>query len=98
MKGKVIQFRRGLKHIHERHFILDFDCKSKEEAKKLAGKSVIWKSPAGKIIEGKVSDSHGNKGMVRAIFEKGLPGQAINTEVELKESKETKETKEGGKK
>ena len=65
--------------------MLDLNLTSREEAKKLAGKSVEWKSPAGKIIKGKISDAHGNKGLVRAIFEQGLPGQAITTEVELKE-------------
>jgi len=84
VKGKVVQFRRGLKHVHERHFILDFSCKNKEEASKLVGKIAEWKSPAGKIIKGKISGSHGNKGLVRAIFERGLPGQAINTDVEVK--------------
>ena len=83
-KGKVIQFRRSLKHVHERHFILDFGAKNKEEAAKMVGKEVRWKSEAGKIIAGKISGSHGNKGLVRAIFERGLPGQAINTEVEVK--------------
>jgi len=81
MKGTVIQFRRGRHVIHERHFLLDFGFKNKTEAKKVAGKEVEWKSPAGKIIKGKISDSHGNSGLVRAIFEKGLPGQAIGTEV-----------------
>lgn len=84
MKGKVIQFRRGKKRIHERHFILDFGMKNKEEAGKLAGKVVEWKSSAGKIIRGKIAASHGNKGLVRAIFESGLPGQAVTSEVEIK--------------
>ncbi len=84
MKGKVIQFRRGRHTIHKRHFILDFGIVGKEEAKKLVGKEVRWKSPGGKIIKGKVSAPHGNKGLVRAIFEKGLPGQAITEEVEAK--------------
>lgn len=84
VKGKVIQFRRGRKRIHERHFILDIGAKGIEEAEKFKDKDVEWKSPAGKIIKGKVSGSHGNKGLIRAIFEKGLPGQAITTEVEVK--------------
>ncbi len=83
-KGKVIQFRRSLKHITERHFILDVGAKNKEDARKFAGKEVRWKSPAGKFIAGKIAGSHGNKGLVRAIFERGLPGQAINTDVEVK--------------
>lgn len=82
--AKIVQFRRGLKRIHEKHYIIDVDVKSREEAGKFVGKQVIWTSPAGKKIIGKISSAHGNKGMVRAIFEKGLPGQARNEEVEVK--------------
>ncbi|MEK6883344.1 MAG: 50S ribosomal protein L35ae, partial [Nanoarchaeota archaeon] len=75
VKGKVIQFRRGRHRIKEKHFLIEVEgVKNKEDAAKLIGKEVSWKSPAGKIIIGKVSASHGNKGVVRAIFEKGLPG------------------------
>lgn len=84
MKGKVIQFRRGRHTIHERHFLLDIGAKNRKEAEKFTGKLVSWKSPAGKIIKGKIAAPHGNNGLVRAIFEKGLPGQAITTEVEVK--------------
>jgi len=83
MKGIVVQFRRSRKKIHERHFLLDFGMKNKEEAEKLKGKEVVWKSNAGKVIKGEISGSHGNKGLVRARFEKGLPGQALTTEVEV---------------
>lgn len=84
MEGKVIQFRRGRKTYKPRHFILDIGAKKREEAEKYVGKEVEWKSPAGKIIKGKIASAHGNKGMVRAIFEKGLPGQAITEKVEVK--------------
>ena len=83
MKGIVVQFRRGRHRINERHYLLDLGANSREEAKKLAGKEVAWKSPGGKLIKGKIADAHGNKGIVRAIFEKGLPGQAITMEVEV---------------
>jgi len=85
-KGTIIQFRRGRHVIHKRHFILDVGAKNIEEAKKFKGKEVVWTSP-GKLkkeIKGEISDSHGNKGLVKAIFEKSLPGQAITTEVEIK--------------
>jgi len=65
--------------------LLDLGFSSREEAKKAVGKSVEWKSSAGKVISGKISDAHGTKGLVRAIFESGLPGQAILTEIEIKE-------------
>jgi large subunit ribosomal protein L35Ae len=84
MDGIVIQFRRGRNTIHKRHFILDFGKKSKKEAEKLVGKEVEWSSEAGRKIKGKISSAHGNKGKVRAIFEKGLPGQALGTKVVLK--------------
>lgn len=84
-KGKVIQFRRGKRTIHERHFLIEIEGVSKkEDAEKFKGKGVEWKSPAGKIIKGKIASTHGNNGVVRAIFEKGLPGQAITTEVDIK--------------
>jgi len=83
--GKVIQFRRGRNTIHEKHFLIEVDkVSNKEDAQKFVGKSVIWKSPAGKEIAGKIASTHGNKGVVRAIFEKGLPGQAVTTKVEIK--------------
>ena len=83
--AKVIQFRRGRKTVHERHFLIEIDeVWNREAAEKFVGKEVEWKSPAGKIIKGKISSAHGNKGVVRAIFEKGLPGQAVTTKVEIK--------------
>ena len=94
MKGIVIQFRRGRKTYKPRHFLLDFGMKNKEEAGKLVGKEVEWKSVGGKSIKGKIASSHGNKGLVRAIFEAGLPGQALTTEVEVKGVKAKEEKKE----
>jgi large subunit ribosomal protein L35Ae len=84
VKGIVVQFRRGRKTIHERHFLLDIGLENRDSASKMAGKEVVWKSPAGKEIKGKINSAHGNKGLVRAIFEKGLPGQAITTDIEVR--------------
>ena len=84
-KGKIIQFRRGRHTIKEKHFLIEVEeSKTRIDAEKFVGKEVVWKSGAGKIIKGKVSGAHGNKGVVRAIFEKGLPGQAVTTEVDIK--------------
>jgi len=93
MKGTVVQFRRGKRTIHEKHFILDLGSANREEAEKLTGNDVVWTSP-GKLkkkIGGVVAGAHGNRGLVRAIFEKGLPGQALTTEVEMTEKKAKKE-------
>ena len=85
MEARVVQFRRGRKTVHERHFLIEIEgVKDRKAAEKFVGKDVEWKSPAGKVMKGKISAPHGNKGVVRAIFEKGLPGQAMTTEVEVK--------------
>ena len=85
MKGTVVQFRRGNRTLKEKHMILNLGSTTRVEALKLIGTTVVWTSP-GKLkkkIHGKVSSAHGNKGMVRAIFERGLPGQAVATEIEV---------------
>jgi len=86
VKGKVIQFRMGKRTVTPRHFLIEIpDVDSKEKAKEFVGNNVEWKSPGKepKIISGKIASTHGNKGVIRAIFEKCLPGQAIGTEVEI---------------
>jgi len=80
VKGRIVQFRRGRHTITEKHFLIEVPGVSK----KVDAEKLIGKSPAGKIINGKIAAAHGCKGVVRAIFEKGLPGQAVTTEVEIK--------------
>ena len=83
--GKIVQFRRGRHVITEKHMLIEVpEVNTREEASKLVGKEVEWKSPAGKIIKGKISAAHGNNGVVRAIFEKGLPGQSVSGDVSIK--------------
>lgn len=85
-KAKVIQFRRGRKTFKPRHFLLEIPTiTTRKKAAEFVGKTAIWKSPGKqeKIITGKISSAHGGNGVVRAIFEKGLPGQAIGTNVEI---------------
>jgi len=84
VKAKVVQFRRGRHTYTPKHFLIEIEgVTDKVSAEKYVGKEVVWKSPAGKTIKGEVSGAHGNKGIVRAIFEKGLPGQAVSTEVNI---------------
>lgn len=87
VKGIVVQFRRGRKNYTPRHFLIEVSgIDSREKASKYVGKKVEWKSNGKEptTISGEVSSAHGNKGVLRALFEKGLPGQAIGTEVEIK--------------
>lgn len=96
MKGIVVQFRRSRHRIHERHYLLDVGLQSRDEAQKMVGKQVSWKSTSGKIITGAVSSAHGNKGLIRAIFERGLPGQAITNEVEISDAVASSQSEKKG--
>ena len=85
MRARIVSFRRSRRRQNTRQIILKVEnITSKEKTKDLIGKTVLWKSPSGKEIKGKISNYHGNSGNVRAILEKGVPGQAIGNEVEIK--------------
>ncbi|MEM4181662.1 MAG: 50S ribosomal protein L35ae [Candidatus Pacearchaeota archaeon] len=81
---KIVQFRRGRHTQTPRHFILSIEgVEDKKKAQEYIGKEVVWTSKSNEKIKGKIAATHGNKGRVRAIFEKGLPGQALGTKLEL---------------
>jgi large subunit ribosomal protein L35Ae len=84
MKAKIANFRRGRRTQKGNQMIIYVDgVDTKENAQKLVGKTIVFKTETGKEIKGKISSIHGNKGAVRALFEKGMPGQAIGKTVEI---------------
>lgn len=84
MEGNIVNFRRGKRTVHHYQMIVRINgISNKEKAQAAAGKTVIWTSPAGKELKGKVSAPHGRNGQVRAIFETGMPGQAIGGKVKI---------------
>ncbi|NVM29016.1 MAG: 50S ribosomal protein L35ae [Candidatus Helarchaeota archaeon] len=86
MKGKtgvIANYRRGRHTQNTRHILLNFKMTCGEAAQ-LIGKEVEWASPAGKVLKGKIVALHGKKGIVRAIFNKGLPGEAIGQTVKIR--------------
>lgn len=84
MRGKILNFRQGRHTQNPKQVLIEIEgIDSREKALQLIGKEVIWVSSSGKKIQGKINNAHGNKGVVRAIFKKGLPGQALGTEVSI---------------
>jgi large subunit ribosomal protein L35Ae len=82
MEGIISNFRRSRHTTYKRQMVIKVSgVNSKESAEKIVGKKVSWTSPANKVIPGVISAAHGSNGAVRAIFEKGLPGQSISTKV-----------------
>ena len=84
MKATIVNFRVGRHTKYDNHMIIIAEgVDNKEKAEKLIGKKVVWTSPAGKKLTGEVKVAHGAKGAVRAIFETGMPGQAVGKAVSL---------------
>jgi len=84
MKGRIINYRRGRKTEYPHQYIVEVkNVKSRREAAKLLGRSVRWKSSSGKEIFGSISRVHGNNGALIAKMRRGLPGQAIGTDVDV---------------
>jgi len=83
MEG-IISSYRGARHTQkDNQMIVVGLAENKENAEKLMGKTVIWKTSAGKEIKGKVTFPHGGKGAVRVLFEKGMPGQSLGTKISI---------------
>ena len=86
MEGLILNFRRSRHRTYGNQMIIHVDgTDTKEKATKLVGKSVSWISPGKekREIKGEVRSSHGNKGVLRVLFEKGMPGQSIGNKVKL---------------
>jgi large subunit ribosomal protein L35Ae len=84
MEGTVNNFRQGRHTIKMKHMIITVPkVDTREKAEKLVGKKVTFKTQTGKEIVGEVRAPHGNNGAIRAIFEKGLPGQSIGQKVKV---------------
>ena len=84
MEGTIVNFRSSRHRQKDNQMVVLVNGVSdKEKAKGLIGKTVVWTTPSGKEIKGKVRSFHGNKGAVRVLFEKGMPGQAFGTKVRI---------------
>lgn len=84
MEAVIVNFRRGKATQKDNHMVLSIaGVDSREKAEKLIGKKVVWKSPAGKALAGKIASAHGNSGAVKAIFETGMPGQSLGQKVSI---------------
>ena len=83
MEGKITSFRRSRHTISGNHVIIGVEGYDLEKAKKLIDKEVTYDTGKN-TIKGKIADVHGNSGKIRAIFEKGMPGQCLGSKVSIK--------------
>lgn len=84
MKAIVANYRGSRRRKRGNYLLLSLPTiTSKEKAVALVGKTVRWTSPGKNktTITGTITAPHGGKGIVRARFERGLPGQSLGQEV-----------------
>jgi ribosomal protein L35AE/L33A len=84
MEAVIANYRRG-RRTQNMHQLILYTGKDKKQAKKLIGKTVSWQAPGKnkKVLKGKITSLHGNKGAVRALMETGIPGQALGQKVKI---------------
>jgi len=85
MEGVIANYRQGRHTHHPKQLILIFpNVKTRKDANKIVGRTVVWVTPTGKQLKGVINRAHGNNGAVRAHFKKaGVPGQALGTKVKI---------------
>ncbi len=82
MEGIITSFRRSRHTLSGNHVIIEVSGYDLDKAKKIVGKEVNYNTGKN-IIKGKIASVHGNSGKVRAIFEKGMPGQCLGSKVSI---------------
>ena len=85
MEGTISNYKQGRHTVHPKHCIIVFpNIKTRKDANKLIGRTVVWISSTGKELRGTITRSHGNNGAIRAHFKKaGVPGQALGTKIKI---------------
>ncbi|MCA9496999.1 MAG: 50S ribosomal protein L35ae [Nanoarchaeota archaeon] len=85
MEAIIVNYRRGRRTQTTNQMVLFVPKYDKEKAKTLVGKKVTYtcEGKDKKQIVGRISAVHGNSGAVRALFETGMPGQAIGGKISI---------------
>jgi large subunit ribosomal protein L35Ae len=81
--GRITNYRIGIKSQTPNQCLIEFQgITTAGLAGKLVGQKVTWQGK-NSIHVGKVMGTHGGNGMVKVKFNRGVPGQAIGTQVQL---------------
>jgi large subunit ribosomal protein L35Ae len=86
MDGIISHFRGSFRRKKGNQMVVIVpEIDNREKAKTLLGKTAVW-TAEGKNktqIKGQITSAHGNKGALRVVFERGLPGQSLGTDVKI---------------
>ena len=84
MKATFLGCKGGQRTQHSKYALIKVDgigdsCK----AAPYIGRKAVWRSSSGGRSIGKVVGVHGRRGVLKVRFRKGLPGEAVGTDVIL---------------
>ena len=85
MKAVITSYRRSRHNQRPDQILVKVDGVGPKTAAKYLGKKVSIDIPKVLKATGKIIALHGNNGILRARFSKGLPGQVIGKQCEVKE-------------
>ena len=80
--GVISNYNRGLWKQRTDRCLIKVRNVEKSIARRLIGYKVMWPKNNPKIL-GKIIKTHGATGTLLVKFEKGIPGQALGTEVNI---------------
>jgi large subunit ribosomal protein L35Ae len=81
--GRIMNYRIGPRTQTSKECLIEFiSSDSDKRVETRIGQKVLWKSGKNEL-NGRIVGFHGRNGVVRARFNKGVPGQALGTFVEL---------------
>ncbi len=82
MKATIVSYRRGRHTNNPNQVIVVVEgVKDRKTALKLVGKKIVAAVGKDKRVTGTVLAAHGNKGRVRAKFNRNLPAERIPAEI-----------------
>merc|ERR1711918_259795 len=78
INGTVLSYRRSRVQQRVNYVLIKVaQCESREQAQNLTGKKVVYsyntKNNETRRLQGKISRTHGNSGVVRAKFKRNMP-------------------------
>lgn len=84
LEGVIVNYRMGPRTQKPRECLIKFpSIGSRSETSKIIGRKIAWTDGKKNTIVGVILSPHGNNGLVRARFRRGLPGQALGTIVRI---------------
>jgi large subunit ribosomal protein L35Ae len=83
-KATILNYRGSRKTRRMNQMLIEIEgADSKTKASAYIGRRVVWKTPSGKLIYGTLTHPHGNRGVLRARFAKGLPGESLGKKAKV---------------